>query len=170
MATIEPTPESVASLYSRMEQNFAVVRRRLGKPMTLADKVVLGHLDDPASAELEPGRSYLQLRPDRVVFQDVLGQTGLLQFMQTGRERVAVPTTLHCDHLIQANAGGEADLQASLTDSKEIYDFLCSAAAKYGCGFWPPGAGIIHQVVLENYAFPGAMIIGTDFIHRMRAD
>ena len=162
MATIEPTPESVASLYSRMEQNLAVVRRRLGKPMTLADKVVLGHLDDPASAELEPGRSYLQLRPDRVVFQDVLGQTGLLQFMQTGRERVAVPTTLHCDHLIQANAGGEADLQASLTDSKEIYDFLCSAAAKYGCGFWPPGAGIIHQVVLENYAFPGAMIIGTD--------
>ena len=162
MATIEPAPESVAVLYSRMEQNLAVVRRRLGKPMTLADKVVLGHLDDPAGAELEPGRSYLQLRPDRVVFQDVLGQTGLLQFMQTQRERVAVPTTIHCDHLIQANTGSEADLQASLTDSSEVYDFLRSAAAKYGCGFWPPGAGIIHQVVLENYAFPGAMIIGTD--------
>jgi aconitate hydratase len=162
MATIESTPASVAALYSRMEENLAVVRRRVGKPMTLADKVVLGHLDNPATAELEPGRSYLQLRPDRVVFQDVLGQTGLLQFMQTGRERVAVPTTIHCDHLIQANAGGGADLKASLTDSEEIYDFLRSAAAKYGCGFWPPGAGIIHQVVLENYAFPGAMIIGTD--------
>jgi aconitate hydratase len=162
MATIEPVPKSVAALYSRMERNLAVIRRRRPMPLTLADKVVLGHLDDPATAELEPGRSYLQLRPDRVVFQDVLGQTGLLQFMQTGRERVAVPTTIHCDHLIEAKAGGEADLHSSLTDSGEIYEFLRSAAAKYGCGFWPPGAGIIHQVVLENYAFPGAMIIGTD--------
>jgi aconitate hydratase len=162
MVAVEATPESVAALYMRMEGNLAVVRQRLGRPLTLADKVVLGHLDDPAAGELEPGHSYLQLRPDRVVFQDVLGQTGLLQFMQTRRERVAVPTTIHCDHLIQANAGGEADLRTSLMDSGEIYDFLRSAAAKYGCGFWQPGAGIIHQVVLENYAFPGAMIIGTD--------
>src|SRR5579859_1212548 len=162
MVAVEATPESVAALYMRMERNLAVVRQRLGRPLTLADKVVLGHLDDPATGELEPGHSYLQLRPDRVVFQDVLGQTGLLQFMQTRRERVAVPTTIHCDHLIQANAGGEADLRTSLMDSGEIYDFLRSAAAKYGCGFWQPGAGIIHQVVLENYAFPGAMIIGTD--------
>lgn len=162
MVAIEATPESVAALYMRMEQNLEVVRQRLGRPLTLADKVVLGHLDDPAAGELEPGHSYLQLRPDRVVFQDVLGQTGLLQFIQTRRERVAVPTTIHCDHLIQASAGGEADLRTSLMDSGEIYDFLRSAAAKYGCGFWQPGAGIIHQVVLENYAFPGAMIIGTD--------
>src|SRR5579859_5890086 len=162
MVAVEATPESVAALYMRMERNLAVVRQRLGRPLTLADKVVLGHLDDPATGELEPGHSYLQLRPDRVVFQDVLGQTGLLQFMQTRRERVAVPTTIHCDHLIQANAGGEADLRTSLADSGEIYEFLRSAAAKYGCGFWQPGAGIIHQVVLENYAFPGAMIIGTD--------
>lgn len=162
MVTVEATPESAAALYVRMERTLAVVRQQLGRPLTLADKIVLGHLDDPAACELEPGRSYLQLRPDRVVFQDVLGQTGLLQFMQTRRERVAVPTTIHCDHLIQADAGGEADLQTSLTDSGEIYAFLRSAAARYGCGFWQPGAGIIHQVVLENYAFPGAMIIGTD--------
>ena len=111
---------------------------------------------------MEPGRSYLSLRPDRVVFQDVLGQSGMLQFMQTRRERVAVPTTIHCDHLIQARTNADADLRASLDESREVYDFLRSAAAKYGCGFWEPGAGIIHQVVLENYAFPGALIIGTD--------
>jgi aconitate hydratase len=139
-----------------------VVRRRLGKPLTLADKVLLGHLDDPEHQDLEPGKSYLSLRPDRVVFQDVLGQSGFLQFMQTKRDKVAVPATIHCDHLIQARTEGKADLRASLDESKEVYDFLRSAAAKYGAGFWEPGAGIIHQVVLENYAFPGTLIIGTD--------
>jgi aconitate hydratase len=159
---VEATPEIAAGIYARMEQTLAVVRRRLGQPMTLADKLLLGHLDDAETQELEPGSSQLALRPDRVVFQDVLGQSGLLQFMQTRRERVAVPTTIHCDHLIQARTDAATDLRASLDESREVYDFLRTAAAKYGCGFWQPGAGIIHQVVLENYAFPGALIIGTD--------
>ena len=128
----------------------------------MADKILLGHLDDPKSQDLELGRSNLHLRPDRVIFQDVLGQSGMLQFRQTGRARVAVPTTIHCDHLIQARVEGGADLQASLEEDREIYDFLRAAAARYGAGFWEPGAGIIHQVVLENYAFPGSLIIGTD--------
>ena len=162
MVAIESTPDVAAKLYATMRQNLAIVRPRMQKPLTLADKALLGHLDAPEGQELEPGRSYLALRPDRVVFQDVLGQSGMLQFMQTKRQRVAVPTTIHCDHLIQARTSGEADLRASLDESKEVYDFLRSAAAKYGCGFWEPGAGIIHQVVLENYAFPGALIIGTD--------
>jgi aconitate hydratase len=162
MVTIESTPEMAARIYQTMERNLAVVRRRLGHALTLADKVLLGHLDDPEHQEMEPGRSYLFLRPDRVVLQDVLGQTAMLQFRQTRRETVAVPTTIHCDHLIQARVEGERDLRESLAENQEVYDFLKSAAAKYGAGFWGPGAGIIHQVVLENYAFPGALIIGTD--------
>jgi len=162
MITIESTPEMAAKVYETMARNLAMVRRRLRRPLTLADKVLLGHLDDAENQELEPGKSYLLLRPDRVVFQDVLGQTGMLQFMQTRRDQVAVPTTIHCDHLIQARVEGEADLRASLEENQEVYDFLRSAAAKYGAGFWGPGAGIIHQVVLEQYAFPGELIIGTD--------
>jgi aconitate hydratase len=162
MVAIESTPEMTAAVYATMARNLAVVRRRLDRPLTLADKILLGHLDDPEHQEIEPGKSYLQLRPDRVVFQDVLGQTGLLQFMQTRQEKVAVPATIHCDHLIQARVEGASDLRESLAENKEVYDFLRSAAAKYGLGFWGPGAGIIHQVVLENYAFPGELIIGTD--------
>jgi aconitate hydratase A / 2-methylisocitrate dehydratase len=162
MPTIESTPEMAAKVYETMERNLAIVRRRLDRPLTLADKVLLGHLDDPAHQDMEPGKSYLQLRPDRVVLQDVLGQTGMLQFMQTRRARVAVPTTIHCDHLIQARVEGQADLRESLAENQEVYDFLRSAAGKYGAGFWGPGAGIIHQVVLEQYAFPGELIIGTD--------
>lgn len=162
MTTIESTPEMAAGVYATMARNLEIVRRRLARPLTLAEKVVLGHLDDPQRQELQPGSSYLALRPDRVVFQDVLGQTGMLQFMQTRRERVAVPTTIHCDHLIQARNEGVRDLQESLAENTEVYDFLRSAAAKYGAGFWGPGAGIIHQVVLEQYAFPGELIIGTD--------
>ncbi len=162
MVAIESTPAMAAAVYAAMARNLAVVRRRLGKPLTLADKILLGHLDDPEHQELEPGRSYLLTRPDRVVFQDVLGQTGLLQFMQTRRDKVAVPTTVHCDHLIQARHEGTQDLRESLAENQEVYDFLRSAAAKYGAGFWGPGAGIIHQVVLEQYAFPGELIIGTD--------
>ena len=149
-------------LYERLERKVAAARRRLGRPLTLADKLLLGHLDEPETQELERGASTLSLRPDRVVFQDVLGQTGMLQFMQTGRERVAVPTTIHCDHLVQARSGGDADVRASLEDNGEVYDFLRSAAARYGAGFWGPGAGIVHQVVLENYAVPGLLLIGTD--------
>ncbi|MBM3357886.1 MAG: aconitate hydratase [Betaproteobacteria bacterium] len=162
MVTIESTPEMAAKVYETMARNLKVVRRRLGKPLTLADKVLLGHLDDPEKQDMEPGKSYLFLRPDRVVFQDVLGQTGMLQFMQTRRDQVAVPTTIHCDHLIQARVEGRKDLQESLAENKEVYDFLRSAAARYGAGFWGPGAGIIHQVVLEHYAFPGELLIGTD--------
>ncbi len=162
MIEIAATAGAAARIYERMERNLTVVRGHLRKPLTLSGKILLGHLDDPETRDLDPGRSYLALRPDRVVFQDVLGQSGLMQFMQTGRDRVAVPTTIHCDHLIQARTNGEADLRASLDESNEVYDFLQTAAAKYGCGFWRPGAGIIHQVVLENYAFPGALIIGTD--------
>jgi aconitate hydratase A / 2-methylisocitrate dehydratase len=162
MVTIESTPAMAAKVYETMERNLLVVRRRLGRSLTLADKVLLGHLDDPEHQELEPGRSYLFTRPDRVVLQDVLGQTAMLQFRQTRRETVAVPTTIHCDHLIQARVEGDRDLRESLAENQEVYEFLRSAAAKYGAGFWGPGAGIIHQVVLENYAFPGALIIGTD--------
>jgi aconitate hydratase len=162
MVEIAATSEMAARIYARMASNLEIVRRRLGTPLTLADKVLLGHLDAPERQELTRGHSQLALRPDRVVFQDVLGQSGLLQFMQTGRDRVAVSTTIHCDHLIQARTDSQSDLRASLDENQEVYAFLRSAAAKYGCGFWPPGAGIIHQVVLENYAFPGALIIGTD--------
>jgi aconitate hydratase len=160
---IEATPDSVARAYAQMESRLAAVRRRLQKPLTLSDKLVLGHLDDVSpQADLQPGRSFLQLRPDRVVLQDVLGQTALLQFMQTGRARAAVPATIHCDHLIQARTEADGDLREALEDNAEVYRFLRSAAARYGIGFWGPGAGIIHQVVLEQYAFPGALIIGTD--------
>ena len=162
MVTIESTPEMAAKVYETMERNLTIVRRRLGRPLTLADKVLLGHLDDPENQEIEPGRSYLLLHPDRVILQDVLGQTAMLQFMQTLREKVAAPTTIHCDHLIQARVEGESDLHQSLQENQEVYDFLRSAAAKYGAGFWGPGAGIIHQVVLEHYAFAGELIIGTD--------
>ena len=162
MVAIDSTPEMVANVYAAMERNLEVVRRRLGRPLTLADKVLLGHLDDPESREMEPGKSYLTLRPDRVALQDVLGQTVMLSFMQTRRTRTAVPTTVHCDHLVQARLEGSLDLVASLQENKEVYDFLRSASAKFGVGFWGPGAGIIHQVVLEQYAFPGALIIGTD--------
>jgi aconitate hydratase len=162
MTSIESTPEMAAAIYRSMECRLEIIRRRLRRPLTLAEKVLLGHLDDAEHQELAPGKSYLLLRPDRVVFQDLLGQTGILQFMQSGRERVAIPTSIHCDHLIQARQAAREDLEASLTENSEVYEFLRRAAAKYHAGFWGPGAGIMHQVVLENYAFPGELIIGTD--------
>ena len=162
MVQIEVTPAGAKRLYASMEQNIDTVRGRGVGPMTLADKLLFGHLDDPAEQALVRGESTLRLRPDRVVFQDVLGQSGMLQFMMTGRDRIAVPATIHCDHLIEARDAAAPDLDASLAENAEVYDFLKSAAARYGAGFWAPGAGIIHQVVLENYAYPGTMIIGTD--------
>jgi aconitate hydratase len=162
MLTIESTAEMAAQVYLTIEGNLQITRQRLGRPLTLADKLLLGHLADPIHQGLELGRSYLQLRPDRVVLQDVLGQTAMLQFVQTRRQRVATPTTIHCDHLIQARVAGEVDLRDSLAENQEVYDFLRSAAARFGAGFWEPGAGIIHQVVLERYAFPGVLLIGTD--------
>ena len=159
---VESTPEFVESAYREIETRLAAVRQRLGRPLTYAEKVLLGHLDDPAGADLVPGESYIMLRPDRVAHQDATGQMALLQFMQAGAPTVAVPTTVHCDHLIQARVGAESDMSEAVIENKEVYDFLRSASRKYGAGFWGPGAGIVHQVVLENYAFPGSMILGTD--------
>ena len=162
MTSLDSTPEFVSNVYKTMAENLTVVRRRLNRPLTLADKVLLSHLDNPEEQEMIPGKSYLHVRPDRVILQDVLGQSAMLQFRMTGRKKVAVPTTIHCDHLIEARVAGDLDLPASLAENNEVYDFLKTAAAKYGAGFWAPGAGIIHQVNLENYAFPGAVILGTD--------
>ena len=162
MPAIESTPQMVAQTYAAAARNLRTVRRRLDRPLSLADKLLLGHLDDPEGQDLVPGQSQLALRPDRVALQDVLGQTVMLNFMQTRRASAAVPTTVHCDHLVQARVEGGIDLVQSLDENDEVYSFLRSASAKFGAGFWGPGAGIIHQVVLENYAFPGAMIIGTD--------
>ena len=162
MDTIDSTPEFVAKVYSTMERNLSIVRRRLGRPMTLSDKILLGHLNDPENQDLEPGESYLILRPDRLAMPDSSAQTAILQFMQAGRARAAIPTTVHCDHLIQARVEGISDTNIAIRENKEIYDFLQSAARKYGMGFWKPGGGIIHQVVLENYAFPGGLMLGAD--------
>ncbi len=162
MVTIESTPAMAAQIYETAERNLAIVRRRLGRALTLSEKILFSHLAEPMTQELEPGISYLSLRPDRVVFQDALAQSALLQFIQTRRRHVALPTTIHCDHLIQARHNGVSDLRDALSENREVYDFLRSAAAKFGIGFWQPGSGIIHQVVLENYAFPGVLIIGTD--------
>ena len=159
---IESTAEMVARTYQTTRNNLDVVRKRLSKPLTLADKILYGHLTDPETQELIPGSSQLSLQPDRVALQDVLGQTVMLNFMQTRRDKVAVPTTVHCDHLIQARVDGGSDLVESLEENEEVFDFLRTASAKFGVGFWGPGAGIIHQVVLENYAYPGSLIIGTD--------
>ena len=154
------------ALYGAMERRVADARTRLGRPLCLSEKLLLGHLwDDELSerrGDLEPGRSTLRLRPDRVVLQDVLGQTAMLQLMQTARRTVAVPTSIHCDHLVQARSGAAEDLAASLDENREVYDFLRAAAHHYGAEFWEPGQGIIHQVVLERYALPGHLIVGTD--------
>ncbi len=162
MAAVETTPALVRSVYETLERNLAKVRKRLGRPLTYAEKILLGHLADPETQELDAGRGYLELRPDRVAMQDATAQMALLQFMSSGREETAVPTTVHCDHLIQAHRGASADLAVATQANGEVYDFLRGSSARYGIGFWGPGAGIIHQVVLEKYAFPGGMMIGTD--------
>src|ERR671926_555140 len=137
------------------------------RPLTLCEKIIIGHLheDTDFSSDrdaLVPGKSYILLNPDRVALQDVTGQMTILQFMQAGLKRTALPTTVHCDHLIQARVEGESDTKAAIYENNEVYKFLESASRKYGLGFWKPGAGIIHQVILENYAFPGGLMIGTD--------
>ncbi|MDJ0785617.1 MAG: aconitate hydratase [Myxococcota bacterium] len=162
MPAIETTRDLVASTYATLERNLAIVRERLDRPLTYAEKILLGHLADPKGQELAPGDAYLELRPDRVAMQDATAQMALLQFISSGREETAVPTTVHCDHLIQAYEGAAADMKTASVTNREVYDFLRSACARYGIGFWGPGAGIIHQVVLEKYAFPGGMMIGTD--------
>ncbi|KAG0267744.1 Aconitate hydratase mitochondrial [Actinomortierella ambigua] len=148
--------------YQRIEDNLSIVRKRLNHPLTLAEKVVYGHLDDAHNQVIERGKSYLKLRPDRVACQDATAQMALLQFMSAGLPNVAVPSTVHCDHLIEAQKGGVKDLSRAKDINGEVYDFLASSCAKYGLGFWKPGSGIIHQIILENYAFPGGLMIGTD--------
>jgi aconitate hydratase len=162
MAAIESTPEFVQGIYERMRARFDAVRKRLGRPLTLTEKILFGHLNDPDRAQLEAGKAYIELRPDRVAMQDATAQMALLQFMLAGMDRTAVPTTVHCDHLIRARSGAEPDVVRAIKENREVYEFLASCSARYGIGFWKPGSGIIHQVVLENYAFPGGMMIGTD--------
>ena len=159
---IESTPQFVENVYKKMSERLDVIRGRLNRPLTLAEKVIYGHLNDPKTAELEAGKSYLELRPDRIALQDATAQMAILQFMLAGKDHPAVPVTVHCDHLIRAHTGAESDLNVANTENKEVYDFLASSSQKYGFGFWKPGSGIIHQVVLEQYAFPGLMMLGTD--------
>merc|ERR1712142_862762 len=148
--------------YEQMAANIDIVKGRLGRPLTLSEKVVYGHLDDPQTADIRRGESYLNLRPDRVAMQDATAQMAMLQFISSGMPRVQVPSTIHADHLIAAENGSAADLKVANDINKEVYNFLGSSGQKYGVGFWQPGSGIIHQIVLENYAFPGVMLIGTD--------
>ncbi|MCP4571650.1 MAG: aconitate hydratase [bacterium] len=160
--TIETTKDLVSGAYATTRRNLEVVRGRLGRPLTLAEKVLYGHLADAAGQELARGEATLALRPDRVAMQDATAQMAILQFMQAGRDETAVPTTVHCDHLLLAHKGAAHDKAHALDVNKEVYGFLSSAADRYNMGFWKPGSGIIHQIVLENYAFPGGLIIGTD--------
>jgi len=148
--------------YQRIEDNLAVVRDRLKRPLTLSEKILYGHLDDPHNQDITRGVSYLKLRPDRVACQDATAQMAILQFMSAGMDSTAVPTTVHCDHLIEAQIGGVPDLERAININREVYDFLGTSTAKYNMGFWKPGSGIIHQIILENYAFPGGLMIGTD--------
>lgn len=159
---IETTPEMAQKVYDTTRTRLEVIKSRLNRPLTLGEKIVFGHLADPQNQELERGKSFLLLHPDRVAMQDATAQMALLQFMLAEKTEAAVPSTVHCDHLIQAYQGKEKDMAASNTSNKEVFEFLASTASKYNIGFWKPGAGIIHQVILENYAFPGGLMIGTD--------
>lgn len=155
--------EMIKAVYSKFPSRVDAARKAVGKPLTLTEKILYAHLTEgEANSSFERGVSYVDFNPDRVAMQDATAQMALLQFMQAGRDKVAVPSTVHCDHLIQAEIGALADLKKANDKNKEVYDFLSSVSNKYGIGFWKPGAGIIHQVVLENYAFPGGMMIGTD--------
>jgi aconitate hydratase len=149
-------------LYAKMPEACAKAKTKFGRALTLAEKILVSHADNFDTQTWERGKAMLALRPDRVAMQDATAQMAMLQFMQAGKKKVAVPSTIHCDHLIRAEMGSEKDLLRAMDENKEVYNFLASAAKKYGIGFWKPGAGIIHQVVLENYAFPGCLIIGTD--------
>ena len=162
MPNINTTKEMVSKLYTQMQSRIAEVKSKVNRPLTLAEKILFGHLDDPKTQELKSGESILALRPDRVAMQDATAQMAILQYLSSGKKQTAVPTTVHCDHLIRAESGANTDMKTALDENREVYDFLQTASAKAGIGFWKPGSGIIHQVVLENYAFPGGLIIGTD--------
>src|SRR6187200_1572965 len=153
----------IKKIYSAFPAKVAAARKLAGKPLTLSEKILYAHLS--GLLPVTPygrGKDYVDFAPDRVAMQDATAQMALLQFMTCGRQTVAVPSTVHCDHLIQAKVGAKKDLELAIETNREVYDFLSSISNKYGIGFWKPGAGIIHQVVLENYAFPGGMMIGTD--------
>src|ERR1700686_2655741 len=152
----------IKKVYNEMPSKIAAAKKMTGKALTLSEKILYAHLHSKTVRDYTRGKDYVDFAPDRVAMQDATAQMALLQFMTAGRSTVAVPSTVHCDHLIQAKTGAAADLATALDVNKEVYDFLGSISDKYGIGFWKPGAGIIHQVVLENYAFPGGMMIGTD--------
>ena len=152
----------IRKVYERMPKKIEEARRLTGKALTLAEKILYSHLYKPANDSYARGKDYVDFAPDRVAMQDATAQMALLQFMTCGRSKVAVPSTVHCDHLIQAKTGAAEDLNTAMNVNKEVYEFLASVCNKYGLGFWKPGAGIIHQVVQENYAFPGGLMIGTD--------
>ena len=155
--------EMIKRVYKEIPAKIETARKLLNRSLTLAEKILYAHLSQEQTLQIfERGKTYTNFAPDRVAMQDATAQMALLQFMQAGRPKVAVPSTVHCDHLIQAKTGAKEDLAVALNVNKEVYDFLASVSDKYGIGFWKPGAGIIHQVVLENYAFPGGMMIGTD--------
>jgi len=158
----DTTSELVSRVYLKLKENIVKYRNIIGQPLTLTEKILSGHLSEIDDQSFTGGKDYVHLTPDRVALQDVTGQMVMLQFMQAGLKQASLPTTVHCDHLIRAEVQGDVDMKVSLDENSEVFKFLQSAAAKYGCGFWKPGAGIIHQVVLENYAFPGGLMIGTD--------
>ena len=160
---IDTTAEMVQNIYSKLESNIPIFRKTLNRDLTLSEKIFAGHLEEKFLKKiLREGTEYVFLHPDRVALQDVTGQMVMLQFMQAGLKSVVLPTTIHCDHLIQARTEGKSDTKLAIFENNEVYKFLESSASKFGAGFWKPGAGIIHQVVLENYAFPGGLMIGTD--------
>src|SRR5678815_850653 len=152
----------IKKVYAQLPGKIEAARKLTGKPLTLAEKILYSHTFQLPQTPYQRGKDYVDFAPDRVAMQDATAQMALLQFMTCGRDKVAVPSTVHCDHLIQAKVGAAKDLATAIDVNKEVYDFLASISNKYGIGFWKPGAGIIHQVVLENYAFPGGMMIGTD--------
>jgi len=160
---INTTPKMVENVYSKLEKNISIYRKTVNRHLTLTEKILAGHLEDNFLVKkLDSEANYVFLHPDRVALQDVTGQMVMLQFMQTELKSATLPTTIHCDHLIQARTEGKSDTKLAIYENNEVYNFLESAASKYGIGFWKPGAGIIHQVILENYAFPGGLMIGTD--------
>ena len=151
------------AFYAAYKGKVEHVRAILKRPLTLTEKILYAHLYDVADLkDYKRGEDYVNFRPDRVAMQDATAQMALLQFMNAGKDQVAVPSTVHCDHLIQAYKGAKADIATARLTNEEVYDFLRDVSSRYGIGFWKPGAGIIHQVVLENYAFPGGMMVGTD--------
>ncbi len=160
--TVDSTPDFIKAVYQKMAANITTIQKRIDRPLCYGEKLLYGHLDDPKNTELTAGTSYVKTRPDRIALQDATAQMAILQFMLAGKDEAAVPVTVHCDHLIRARKGAKEDLKTAKKDNREVYDFLSSASKRYGFGCWLPGAGIIHQVVIEQYGFPGLMMLGTD--------